>query len=88
MQRTKIIGTAVTTSTSPAEASSIDSATCVRLCNTHNQRVTVSISTSVGAATILSFDMPHDTVEFLDKSPTDVIFTSTSIQANKVGFTN
>jgi hypothetical protein len=36
----------------------------------------------------LSFAMPANSVEFIEKLPTDVIFTSIAIQANQVGFTN
>jgi hypothetical protein len=88
MQRTKIIGTIVQTATSAGAATSIGSATCVRLFNNTAGVSTVSISTSVGAATTLSFSMPSNSVEFIEKLPTDVIFTSVAIQANQVGFTN
>lgn len=88
MQRTKIIGTIVQTATSAGAATSIGSATCVRLFNNTAGVSTVSISTSVGAATTLSFSMPANSVEFIEKLPTDVIFTSVAIQANQVGFTN
>jgi hypothetical protein len=88
MQRTKIIGTIVQTATSAGAATSISSATCVRLFNNTAGVSTVSISTSVGAATTLSFSMPSNSVEFIEKLPTDVIFTSVAIQANQVGFTN
>tara|TARA_R110000868_G_scaffold248017_3_gene504374 strand:- start:174 stop:440 length:267 start_codon:yes stop_codon:yes gene_type:complete len=88
MQRTKIIGTIVGTPTNAGSASSISSATCVRLFNNTSGVTTVSISTSVGAATTVSFSMPQNQVEFLEKLPTDVIYTSVSIQANQVGFTN
>lgn len=88
MQRTKIIGTIVETPTSVGTASSIGSATCVRLFNNTSGVTTVSISTSVGSATTVSFSMPQNHVEFLEKLPTDVIYTSVSIQANQVGFTN
>lgn len=88
MQRTRLINSIVTTATSAGAATSINSATCVRLFNNTAGIVTVSISTSVGAATTLSFSMPSYGVEFLEKLPTDVIFTSSAIQANQVGFTN
>lgn len=88
MQRTKIIGDQETLSTIAGSASSISSATCVRLFNDHSGTVIVSISTSVGAATTLTFSMFKDEVEFLEKLPTDVIFASHAIKANKVGFTN
>ena len=88
MQRTKIIGNAVSTATNAGAATSIGAATCVRLFNNTSGVSTVSISTSVGSATTLSFAMPANFVEFIEKLPTDVIFTSIAIQANQVGFTN
>lgn len=88
MQRTKLIGTIVPTPTTAGTASSIGSATCVRLFNNTSGVSTVSISTVVGAATSVSFSIPQNGVEFLEKLPTDVIFTTVAIQANKVGFTN
>lgn len=88
MQRTKILSDVVTTPTSAGLATSIGSATCVRLYNNNVGVVTVSISTSVGAGTTYQFTMPSTTVEFLEKLPTDVIYTSSQIQANKVAFTN
>ena len=88
MQRTKIIKSVELTQTSVGAATSISSATCVRLFNNTAGIATVSISTAVGAATTLSFAIPSNGVEFLEKLPTDVIYTSVSIQANQVGFTN
>ena len=88
MQRTKIIGNVVSTQTSAGAATSIGAATCVRLFNNTAGISTVSISSSVGAATTLSFAIPANGVEFLEKLSTDVIFTSVAIQANQVGFTN
>lgn len=90
MQLTKLIATKETLATVAGSASSISGATCVRLANTINQAVTIGISTVVGAATTVYFDIPHDSVEFLQKQPTDVIWQSsgTAITANKVGFTN
>jgi hypothetical protein len=88
MQRTKILSDVVLTPTTAGTASSIGSATCVRLYNNNVGVVTVSISTSVGAATTFHFAIPSSTVEFLEKIPTDVIYTSSQIQANRVAFTN
>ena len=88
MQRTKIFETEETTGASVGAATSISNATCVRLHNDTASVVTVGLSTSVGAATTNYFSMPGYTVEFLEKLPTDVIWTSLSIKANKVGFTN
>ncbi len=88
MQRTKIIETEVSTGASAGAATSIGSASCVRLHNDTSGIVTVGVSTYVGAATTNYFSIPGNTVEFLEKFPTDVIWSSTSIKAAKVGFTN
>lgn len=88
MQRTKIIETEVSTSTSAGTATSIGSATCVRIHNNTGGIVTVGISTIVGAATTNYFSMPANSVEFVEKLPTEVIWTSSAIKASKVGFTN
>ena len=88
MQITKIIETQISTPITAGTATSLNSATCVRICNDTGGEITVSISTSVGAATTNSFVLPRYNVEFLQKLPTDVLYTSSSIKANKVGFTN
>ena len=88
MQRTKIIETEVSTGASAGAATSIGSATCVRIHNDTSGIVTVGISTFVGAATTIYFTMPGNSVEFLEKLPSEVIWTSSSIKAAKVGFTN
>jgi len=88
MQRTKIIDTEVSTATSAGTATSITNATCVRLHNNTVGVVTVGVSTSVGAATTNYFSMPANTIEFLEKLPSDVIWTSAVIRAAKVGLTN
>ena len=88
MQRTKIIESEVSTATSAGAATSIGSASCVRLHNNTTGIVTIGVSTQVGAASTIFFSMPGNTVEFLEKFPTDVIWSSTSIKASKVGFTN
>jgi hypothetical protein len=88
MQRTKIIESEVSTSSSSGAATSIGSATCVRIHNDTSGIVTVGVSTIVGAATTNYFSMPGNSVEFLEKYPTDVIWTSSAIKAAKVGLTN
>jgi hypothetical protein len=89
MQRTKIIATEVAMGTTAGAASSISEATCVRLYNGSGAAATVSISTSVGAATTNTFTMATGSVEFLEKYSTDVIFASSaSVLAAKVGLTN
>ena len=88
MQRTKIIETEVSTGASAGAATSIGSATCVRLHNNTAGVVTVGVSTIVGAATTNYFSMPGNSVEFLEKLPSEVIWSSSAIKASKVGFTN
>ena len=88
MQRTKVIETEVTTETSAGAATSIGSASCVRLHNSTSGIVTVGVSTSVGAATTVYFSMPGNSVEFLEKLPSEVLWTSVAIRATRVGFTN
>ena len=90
MPITKLITTEIAMPTTAGTASSISNATCVRLYNNSNQAETVSISTAVGAASTISFTLPHHPwVEFLQKASTDVIFASSaSVKASKVGFTN
>jgi hypothetical protein len=88
MQRTKIIETEVATASSAGAATSIGSATCVRLHNNTAGVATVGVSTIVGAATTSFFSMPSNSVEFLEKLPTDVIWSTPAIKATKVGLTN
>lgn len=88
MQITKIINTEVNTATSAGTATSISSATCVRLYNNTAGIVTVGINTSVGAASTSYFAVPAGSVEFLQKNGSDVIWTSSAIKANQVAFTN
>lgn len=88
MPITKIIDTEVNTETTAGAATSISSATCVRLYNNTAGIVTVGVSTLVGAATTNYFAIPAGNVEFLAKQGSDVIWTSSQIKANKVAFTN
>ena len=88
MQRTKIIETEVSTGASAGAATSIGNATCVRLHNNTGGVATVGVSTIVGAATTSYFSMPSNSVEFLEKLSTDVIWSSPAIKASKVGLTN
>jgi hypothetical protein len=88
MQRTKIIETEVTTAATAGAATSIGNATCVRLHNNTGGIATVGVSTIVGAATTSYFSMPSNSIEFLEKSSSDVIWTSPAIKAAKVALTN
>jgi hypothetical protein len=88
MQRTKVIESEVLTGASAGAATSIGSASCVRLHNDTSGIITVGINTAVGAASTVFFSMPAYSVEFLEKYPSEVIWTSAAIKASKVGFTN
>jgi hypothetical protein len=89
MPITKIVATQVNTGTSAGAATSITEASLVRLYNDSGATRVVAISTIVGAATSSYFSIPNGNVEFLQKNPTDVIWTDgTAIKANKVAFTN
>lgn len=88
MHLTKIVTTEVNTGTTAGTATSISDASCVRLYNQTVGIVTVGVSTQVGAATTNYFSLPAGSVEFLQKAPSDVIWTTSAIKANKVAFTN
>lgn len=88
MQRTRIIESEVSTEVTAGAATSISNATCVRLHNDTSGIATVGVSTQVGAATTTYFTMPANSVEFLEKYSVEVIWTTPSIKASKVGFTN
>jgi hypothetical protein len=88
MKLTKPIAIEENTATSTGTATSITSATCVRLFNSQGSTVVVNISPEVGAAAVASFSMPTLTTELIQKLPTDVIYTSAAIKATKVSFTN
>lgn len=88
MYITKPISTEQDTPTTAGTASSISSATCVRLFNNQAGIVTVGISTQVGAATTISFSIPASYVEYLQKSGSDVIYSTSAIKATKVAFTH
>ena len=88
MPITKIVATEVNTGTTAGAATSISDASCVRLYNSTAGIVTVGVSTQVGAATTNYFALPSGSIEFLQKAPSDVVWTSSAIKANKVAFTN
>lgn len=87
MSRTRIIESEVATATAVGTATSISSATVVRLHNDTGAIVTVGVATVVNAATSRTFTLPANSIEFLDKYPTEVIWTSAAIKAAKVGYT-
>jgi|TARA_Y100000287_G_C13981011_1_gene238096 hypothetical protein len=87
MSRTRIVATEVATPTTAGTASSISSATVVRLHNDTGSIVQVAVSTQVSAASTTYFTMPANSVEFLEKYPAEVIHTNSAIKAAKVGYT-
>lgn len=88
MQRTKIIATQENLGTSAGAATSISYATVVRLYNNTAGIVTVGVCESIGAASTSYFAMPSGSVEFIEKVASHVIWATSDIPANKVGFTN
>jgi hypothetical protein len=88
MMITKIVSTQQDTATTAGAATSIGDATAVRLYNNTVGVVTVGVSSAVGAASTSYFAMPAGSIEFLAKLPSDVIWSSSAIKANKVAFTN
>jgi len=88
MTRTLIIADEIALANSSVGGTSVSSATVVRLFNGVGGVATVSMASTVGAADTVSFTMPQDYVEFLEKPPSYVIWaSSTSVKATKVGFT-
>ena len=88
MQRTKIIVGEVALATDAGTATSISSATCVRLHNGAGTTAIVSMASTVGAADTVTFSMPADTVEFLEKTASYVVWADSAlVKAAKVGFT-
>ena len=88
MARTLLIANEVALGTSASAGSSISSATVVRLFNGAGGIATVSMASTVGAADTVSFTMPQNHVEFLEKQASYVIWaTDTAVKAAKVGFT-
>ena len=88
MMITKIVSIQQDTAITAGAATSIGDATAVRLYNNTVGVVTVGVSSAVGAASTSYFAMPAGSVEFLAKLPSDVIWSSSAIKANKVAFTN
>ena len=88
MARTLLIADEIALGNNSGAGTSVSSATVVRLFNGAGGIATVSMASTVGAADTVSFTMPQNQVEFLEKPPSYVIWaTSTSVRAAKVGFT-
>jgi hypothetical protein len=88
MSRTLLLGDEIALGTSASAGSSITNATVVRLYNGVGSTAVVSMASTVGAADTVSFSMPAERVEFLEKPAQYVIWAdSTLVRAAKVGFT-
>ena len=87
--RTLITGEQVACGTNSGVASTFGNATVVRLCNNGSTARLIAVVTAAGGTVVGSFTMPGNTVEFLEKKPTEAIFASdTSVLGSPVGFTN
>ena len=88
MARTLLIADEIALQTTAGNGTSVSSATVVRLFNGSGGIATVSMASTVGAGDTVSFSMPQNHVEFLEKPASYVVWaTSTSVKAAKVGFT-
>lgn len=88
MTLVKLVSTEVNTATTAGTATSISSATCVRLYNFTTGIATVGVNTAVGAATTNFISIPSGGIEYLVKLPSDVIWSNVAIKANQVAFLN
>jgi len=87
--RTLVIGEQVACGTNSGAASTFGNATVVRLCNNGSTARLVAVVTAVGGTVVGSFTMPGNTVEFIEKKPTEAIFAAdTSVLGTPVGYTN
>ena len=87
--RTLVTGSQAACGTNSGVASTFGNATVVRLCNNGSTARLIAVVTEAGGTVVGSFTMPGNTVEFLEKKPTEAIFASdTSVLGTPVGFTN
>ena len=87
---TNIKGSQAACGTDAANASTFGSATVVRLCNNGGTARLVSVIDEVGGSTTIgTFTMPGNTVEFVEKKPTEAIFAANaSVLGSSVGYAN
>tara|TARA_B100001057_G_scaffold291771_1_gene291862 strand:+ start:195 stop:467 length:273 start_codon:yes stop_codon:yes gene_type:complete len=86
---TLIKGTQAACGTDAANASTFGNATVVRICNNSATARLVSVIDSVGGSTTVgTFTMPGNTVEFVEKQPTEAIFAAANtVLGAKAGYT-
>ena len=87
MARTLILGNEDNLPTAVGSATSLSSATVVRVANVSGSDATLSQNPSVGSATTFTITIPNGRVEYIEKKPTDVLYATGTIRAAKVGFT-
>ena len=87
---TNIKGSQAACGTDAANASTFGSATVVRLCNNGGTARIVTVIDEVGGSTTIgTFTMPGNTVEFVEKKPTEAIFAANaSVLGSSVGYAN
>tara|TARA_B100000287_G_scaffold54676_1_gene47994 strand:- start:625 stop:897 length:273 start_codon:yes stop_codon:yes gene_type:complete len=77
MMNTLIKGAQAACGTDAENASTFGNATVVRLCNNSGTARLVTVLNEVdGSTTIGTFTMPGNTVEFVEKKPTEAIFAA------------
>ena len=87
--RTLVTGSEAACGTDAAGASTFGSATVVRLVNTTSTARVVTVATAVGGTTVGTFTLLGNTVEFVDKKPTQAIFAAhASVLGTSVGYAN
>ena len=87
---TNVKGAQAACGTDAAGSSTFGSATVVRLCNNGGTARLVSVIDEVGGSTTIgTFTMPGNTVEFVEKKPTEAIFAANaSVLGSSVGYAN
>ena len=87
--RTLVTGSEAACGVDAANASTFGSATVVRLVNTTSTARVVTVATAVGGTTVGTFTLLGNTVEFVDKKPTQAIFAAhASVLGTSVGYAN
>ena len=87
--RTLTKGAEAACGTDAAGASLFGSATVVRLVNTTSTARVVTVAAAVGGSTVGTFTLLGNTVEFVDKKPTQAIFAAhASVLGTAVGYAN
>ena len=89
MTRTLVTGSEAACGVDAANASTFGSATVVRLVNTTSTARLVTVAAAVGGSTVGTFTLLGNTVEFVDKKPTQAIFAAhASVLGTSVGYAN